>query len=123
MNNLPRKILHTVTTVSALLITSTFLFACDSQTDSESVKTSSTEISSEVAIEDVSTPDTSSSVSDYDIYIKYDLLLRSSDNPSNWSNEEIGIAGITDMNSDEYQAAVTSWQQNVQMSLVSVLKK
>lgn len=52
-------------------------------------------------------------VSDFFIYTIADELLQSDDNPEYWSDKEIGIEGITDINSDKYKTAISNWQNKV----------
>ena len=47
------------------------------------------------------------------IYAYLDELLQSSENPSYWSDDQIGLSGITDIQSDEYKAVVSSWQEKI----------
>ena len=52
-------------------------------------------------------------VNDSYIYYLVDEMLKSDKNPSNWSDDEIGISGISDINSQEYKDAVSNWQNAI----------
>lgn len=52
-------------------------------------------------------------VNDSFIYTIADELLQSNNNPANWSDKEIGIEGITDINSNEYKTAISNWQNKI----------
>lgn len=47
------------------------------------------------------------------IYAYLDELLQSSENPSYWSDDQIGLSGITDIQSDEYKTVISSWQEKI----------
>ena len=51
--------------------------------------------------------------SDSAIYAYLENLYQSPDNPSNWSDEQIGLSGITDITSEEYKAVSTAWQEKI----------
>lgn len=52
-------------------------------------------------------------VNDSCIKTLVDELLQSDDNPANWTNEKIGIAGITDANSSKYKNAISTWRNAI----------
>lgn len=47
------------------------------------------------------------------IYAYLDELFQSSENPSCWSDDQIGLSGITDIQSDEYKTVISSWQEKI----------
>lgn len=47
------------------------------------------------------------------IYAYLDELFQSSENPSYWSDDQIGLSGITDIQSDEYKSVISSWQEKI----------
>ncbi len=106
--------------ISFLLFTCAICFASCSSDSSESFWSTSsqqmnitsveTEVPSASSDDNSDVPDT---VPDHEIYNYLDALFQSSDNPSNWSDDQIGLSGISNIDSDEYKAVVSEWNEKV----------
>ena len=98
--------------------------ACTSNNSSEDVSVQqSTEVSAAETslVQETIAESTVATVSDTSeeyaqdsaIYAYLDALFQSSENPSYWSDDQIGLSGITDMQSDEYKSVISSWQEKI----------
>lgn len=108
--------------IALLLFTVTMsLTACSSDNffdAAASKQAAEASLSQETVAESTITPASDASEvetqgSDSAIYAYLENLYHSPDNPSNWSDEQIGLSGITDIQSDEFKAIISSWQEKI----------
>lgn len=106
--------------ISFLLFTCAICFASCSSGSSESFWSTSSQqmniTSVETEVPSASSDDNSDvpdAAPDHEIYNYLDALFQSSDNPSNWSDDQIGLTGISDIGSDEYNAVISEWNKKV----------
>lgn len=117
--------------IAFLLIALNMCFsACTSNNVSESTASYETSLSQETAASDIDSSSLSGVLSEDDsqnsdaaIYAYLNALFDSPENPSNWSDEQIGLSEITDITSDEAKAIIAAWREKITVYEQSCLEQ